>query len=532
MLQTLREFGLEQLAECGELTAARQAHAASYLALGEEAGTPLEDAQHNRSLDRLAQEYDNLRAALIWYIARAEQQSDQQAAEAALRLGAALRVLWLSRNDFREGRGLLERALALRDGVDPLVQAKALISAACMLVQTGDLQQGEQLARQALDLARQREDSTSTAFALIELGEALGFSDQFALAKTCFEEADLLFQQVGNASMHATCLQIFADLARIKGQYEHAQALLEQSSAMHQALGDQRRMAIGQALLAWTLFASDGNPMRAATLAEDALARLRGVGESWFGSVTLLLLGEIRTQQGMVPEARALLEEALGLFEEQGQRMRIFQVQNALLRLLMRQGDMVAAHALAEQNRALLPPVGDRVSIADYLEVRGVVEAALGVPEGAALLWGAAEALRDALGMPMFRVFHAAHAQAVASAQARLGVAAYAAARANGREMSFERALAAADLAARNHPPAPPLHPTQMPDRPASTEGLTNREGEILRLLAQGLTNPQIAAQLVIMPSTVHAHLKSIYGKLGVTTRAAATRYALDHQLI
>ena len=72
------------------------------------------------------------------------------------------------------------------------------------------------------------------------------------------------------------------------------------------------------------------------------------------------------------------------------------------------------------------------------------------------------------------------------------------------------------------------------PKRPAKQEpphGLTTREAEILRLLAQGLTDAQIAQELVISPRTVNAHLTSIYSKLGVNSRAAATRFAVENRL-
>jgi DNA-binding NarL/FixJ family response regulator len=67
---------------------------------------------------------------------------------------------------------------------------------------------------------------------------------------------------------------------------------------------------------------------------------------------------------------------------------------------------------------------------------------------------------------------------------------------------------------------------------PGPTDDLSSREREVLRLLARGLTNAQIAEQLVISPRTVDAHLRSIYHKLAVTSRTAATRYAIAHQLI
>ena len=80
-----------------------------------------------------------------------------------------------------------------------------------------------------------------------------------------------------------------------------------------------------------------------------------------------------------------------------------------------------------------------------------------------------------------------------------------------------------------------PLLPTPTPPAgPAATypDGLTAREVEVLRLLAQGLTDAQIAEQLVLSLHTIHAHLRTIYSKLGVTSRSAATRYAFEHQLV
>ncbi len=62
--------------------------------------------------------------------------------------------------------------------------------------------------------------------------------------------------------------------------------------------------------------------------------------------------------------------------------------------------------------------------------------------------------------------------------------------------------------------------------------GLTEREVEVLRLVAQGLTNAEVADRLILSPLTINAHLRSIYSKLEVTSRAAATRFALDHHLV
>ncbi len=80
-------------------------------------------------------------------------------------------------------------------------------------------------------------------------------------------------------------------------------------------------------------------------------------------------------------------------------------------------------------------------------------------------------------------------------------------------------------------PAAPAPTPTTKPATPYP-DGLTAREVEVLRLLAQGLTSAQIAARLVIGLVTVNSHVRSIYSKLGVTSRSVATRYAIEHELL
>ncbi len=61
---------------------------------------------------------------------------------------------------------------------------------------------------------------------------------------------------------------------------------------------------------------------------------------------------------------------------------------------------------------------------------------------------------------------------------------------------------------------------------------LTRRERDVLRLVAQGLTNPEVAAQLYLSQRTVSWHLCTIFRKLGVHSRAAATRLAIEQHLL
>ena len=117
----------------------------------------------------------------------------------------------------------------------------------------------------------------------------------------------------------------------------------------------------------------------------------------------------------------------------------------------------------------------------------------------------------------------------------QMGEEAFLSAWARGKEMILEQALSVQEQDFTPEPlsaaaPAPDVAKTS--DTPAYPDDLTAREVEVLRLIAQGWTNPQIAENLVISPRTVNAHLTSIYRKIQVSTRSAATRYAIKHDLI
>ena len=154
-------------------------------------------------------------------------------------------------------------------------------------------------------------------------------------------------------------------------------------------------------------------------------------------------------------------------------------------------------------------------------------------PAWAAQLWGAAKAVRDAMGAPLPPIERADYERSMATACTRLGEKAFTAAWAEGRTMTPEQALTAQGTATKSIP-ATIGQPSTLPAKTAPTypAGLTAREVEILRLVAQGKTDAQVADQLVISPRTVNWHLTSIYGKISVSSRAAATHYAMEQHLV
>ncbi len=98
--------------------------------------------------------------------------------------------------------------------------------------------------------------------------------------------------------------------------------------------------------------------------------------------------------------------------------------------------------------------------------------------------------------------------------------------------MTLEHVLAAQGAATVPREISSVAQPATTRTLPTYPAGLTAREVEVLRLVAQGLTDAQVAEKLVVSPRTVNWHLTSIYGKLQVSSRSAATRYAIEHHLV
>jgi DNA-binding CsgD family transcriptional regulator len=197
------------------------------------------------------------------------------------------------------------------------------------------------------------------------------------------------------------------------------------------------------------------------------------------------------------------------------------------------QGDCVQARTAYKKGALLAGETENRFVVGRNLIGLARVAVAEGQLEQAACLFGAAEQLFDP------RVdFHsemdpfecADYERLVEGVRRQLGKEASTAAWNTGRNMTLEQALTMESVALSK--PAPTVLPATSVVAAPNPAGLTPREMDVLRLLAQGLRSAQIAEQLFIEVSTVNDHISSIYGKLGVNTRGAATRYAIEHGLV
>ncbi len=533
MLATIREYGLEVLTASKELESTQRAHAAYYLALAEDAEIEIGGPKQAIWLGRLEREHDNLRAALSWLLEQAEIKEAAEGEyniELALRLGGALRSFWVVHGHISEGRNFLERALAAvgvssaHTQIKASVRAKALIVAANLAFVQSDYERAEPLFKASLALYRELEDQPGIAFALSLLGSLAWAQGDMAAARSMTEEALAISRQVDDMERIALTLFILGLLSSSQGDYTRAVALFEESVATYRASGNKRGIAHSLSQLAQVLLVSQADQTRISPLLEECLALSQEVGYKEGIAAYYCLSGQLALGRRDLAMARSLAEKSVTLYREIGHRHGTANALALLGGVLATEGDYAVAQTLFEQSLTISCELNEKWVASVYLVVLGEVVAAQQKLAWAAQLWGAAEALRDAFGVPIPLAQRADYERSISAARVHLGERAFAASWAQGRSMTPEQALAA-----KGQKPTPT--PTTTAIQQTYPAGLTAREVEVLRLLADGLTDIQIAEKLILSPRTVHAHISSIYNKLDVTSRSAATRYAIEHHL-
>jgi len=226
--------------------------------------------------------------------------------------------------------------------------------------------------------------------------------------------------------------------------------------------------------------------------------------------------------EGDYERGAALNEEAAALCREHGYRSKRHYALDNLGWAALLQGDYERARTSYQESLVVCKELGDKSIASESLEGMACISGAQGEALRAGRLFGAAEGLketlREAVAMQHSPEEEAWREPYRASARSLLGEASWAEALAQGRAMSLEEAI---EYALSAEDPSAPEHPA----------GLTSREVEVLKLVAAGMTSARIANELFVSPRTVETHITSIYHKLGVTSRAAATRFALEYGL-
>ncbi len=361
---------------------------------------------------------------------------------------------------------------------------------------------------------------TGNRESLLRLAAALG---RFWTGRGYYQEGrDWLERSLahagGAAADRAKALVALGMIQIYLGANREAEPRLIEGLAGCRALGDALHAALALIGLGALAIMQDDLD-RGAALLEEAHAAAQGVADRRLagivtGWVAINLAVALR-EKGQYALAAAHLEEALRLEREAGYTEGVILALGDLGNLARDQGDSARAMALYREALEVARDLAGTREVIEVIGAVGIMAAAAGQAERAARLLSAARVQRERLGLRYgVREDQVALEHAVAAASSALGEQAFAAAWAAGQALSPSQAVAEA------HDPFIP--PAGSPRGP-----LTPREAEILRLLASGMTNPAIAAELFLSVRTVENHVAHILAKLGVRTRtAAAAGYA------
>jgi ATP/maltotriose-dependent transcriptional regulator MalT len=526
MLETMREYGIECLTANCELEITRKGHALYYLMLAEEADQYMRGTKQAPWLERLEREHDNLRAAQRFSL---EQGEDGQGMELALRLGGALTQFWILHGHLSEGRTFMERVLARSKGVTASIYVKALEATMYLALNQGDFKAAKALGEESLILTRKLGDKSYISSILSLLGFVFMVRGDLDKACTLNTEALLLAREMSDKSLIANRLHELAFVFLERGEYGNACDMYEKCLEMFKEVDDKVGIAASLHQLAFALFLSLNDLKRVHSLLDESLSLWKEIDSPNGMAIWFYLAGQVALFEGDLTLARTFLEECVALYKEVGDRWHTARSLSSLAKVEVVQCNYAMARTLSEENLALCREMDDK-NIAPALEGLAFVALGQGQPACAAQLWGAAEKLRETIGKPLPPVERATYEQSVAVARKHMGNQAFSAAWTQGRTMTHEQVLAVKDSMYLSQFQVV-VQSTRTITR-LSFEDLTAREMQVLRLLAQGLTSVMMAEQLVISLATINAHVRSIYRKLGVSSRSAATRYAIDHHLL
>jgi predicted ATPase len=479
MLETIRAFAREQLDESDELPSIRKRHAQYFMTFAEEAEQESGRTEIVASLNRMEREHDNLRAALAWAIETGE-------AEIGLRLGSALEWFWSQRSHLSEGRQWLDQILAQSSGAPAPLRAKVLFAAGDMAFQQGDFVSAVRLTQQALELFGAGEDKVSIARAYFLLGFVARQHADYAAARSYWMESLALWQGLDNkreahrvtthllqvvrfeqdnvavrrlqeqeaalmrdlqrgadAQAAATRLINQANLAEEYGDRAPLRSLYHQATTLGREWGAD--MHIAAALQQVGLLALNcGDYLEAASLFEECVRMEKTRSQMTNVAMALVSLGRAARSQGDLKRAHGAAVESLRVAREMGAKVGIARALHDLGQVTLKQRDGAAARANFQESLALWCEIDSHWGTVESLEAIAYLAMAERQPERAARLLGAAESLRQTIGIRHRPFERTDYESSVVAIRASLGEEAFAEAWAAGQALSLEQAVAEA----------------------------------------------------------------------------------------
>jgi DNA-binding CsgD family transcriptional regulator/Tfp pilus assembly protein PilF len=367
----------------------------------------------------------------------------------------------------------------------------------------GSTAEGRIWLRDLLTLPAVAETRAPRERILALLGLTAARAGEYVTAGAAVQELLASTRSTGDRFGVANALVILARVHFDQADYAQARACLEQSQAVAAAVEISKTTSVTSQI-------------------EDELAE-KDLVLNW-----RYVGGSIALHEGRFDDARLLFHEAMAIRDSGSLHAGWCKKNLGWVRL--EQGAYLEARSLLEQSLQTGEDFGSTHLLAYSLEGFSSLATALGQHERAVCLAGAGAALREAIGGPLPLTWQRMLERWLAISRAALSAAAAAAAWKIGQAMPLEEAIRYA-----REPIETTLDAAIAPAEPATTSALdrlTRREREVAALVAEGLTNGQIAAQMVITQRTVAAHIEHILNKLGFASRTQVGVWAAEHGLI
>ena len=582
LLETIRHYALDRLAETGETGRLRDRHADAFLGLAESTGPAL--GTDAGSGDALAADAANLHAA-IEHTAQAEP-------EKALRLCSALSYWWLLTGRLVEGPAALSRALEATVGQRSSLRCGALFWRGYLAFYAADYELTHRDATEALALAQELGDRQNEARVLNTLGLLETGPDPRGSVST-LERSRELAEAVGDDWCLSEATQNVGWALLLAGEHDAARAKLDASFEVARRHGLHELVAwhwwmlgltvyptgdrdtarawwercldgasdVQDGVASWSLGLLDvdaGRPAEALerleacrgrmvsagaglalpfldggiALAHAALGRLDEARDGliaaaeehasrfvWVQAMTLVDLAHVERLRGDHAAAQASAEQALAVAERIGHRGLVARARHQLARVAAVRGDWAAAEHLAHDALADQAERGDHLDVPDSLDLLAEVAAGLESHQEAARLLGAADRAHAELGLARWQTAQGRADALTQRLREALGDDALTNACGEGEALSLDEAVAYVRRARGTR------------KRPSGGwESLTPTELEVVRHAATGLTNPEIGERMFISRGTVKIHLSHVYAKLGLRNRSEVAAEAMRRQ--
>ncbi len=324
----------------------------------------------------------------------------------------------------------------------------------------------------------------------------------------------------------AKALNGAGSIATFQDEYEAAKALIEEGLALNRELGDKEGIASSLANLCGVAMLGQRDDIPVLAALEEAKELRPEIEDRRTVGNLLILEGRVALAQGDLERAVTLGEESLRMYRGARDGYGIVMCLLHIAFVTLARGEYERTATLLREGLQLSQELEHKVFIQYCVTGLAGVAASGGRPVRAARLWGAAERLSEIYGGHIVREGKSTidYERTLTAARSQLSEAAWEAAWAEGRAMSPEQTVEYALVQEAAPEPAATLQ-----TYPA---GLSAREAEVLRLVATGLSNAEVAKELFLSSRTVDWHMSSIYRKLGLHSRTEAVRFAIEHGLL